>query len=148
MVLYSIYNKKLGVTMSNIQENAAELFEERTVDDEILFENIDHFSAMKTELGMDSQWSIYDGGPMASDALIFKDKQYKVTYKFILPDATCEEIYNDQAWAEVSMFAPSGSLKDLWFAANSCIKQSGTHHSFIKYSIADEDRTLSLTTGS
>ena len=118
------------------------------LENEILFETMDHFSNMQTELGMDSRWSIFDGGPMASDALIFKDKQYLVKYQYIMPDATLEDIQNDRAWAEVSMFAPGGSIKDLWFAANSCIKQSGTHHIFIEDFTMNEDRTLSLVTGS
>ena len=121
---------------------------QQTLDDEILFENIDNFSAMKTELGMDSQWSIYDGGPMSADAKIFKDKQYLVKYQYIQNGYSLEDIQNDRAWAEVTMFAPSGSIKDLWFAANSCIKQSGTHHSFIEDFEMQDDGTLSLITGS
>tara|TARA_R110002153_G_C13095567_1_gene475949 strand:- start:193 stop:588 length:396 start_codon:yes stop_codon:yes gene_type:complete len=118
------------------------------LENEILFETMDHFSNMQTELGMDSRWSIFDGGPMAADAEIFKDKQYLVKYQYIQNGYSLEDIQNGRAWAEVSMFAPSGSVKDLWFAANSCIKQSGTHHSYIENFEMQDDGTLSLVTGS
>ena len=118
---------------------------QKELENEVLIETIDHFIAMKEELGMVSQWSIYDGGMMDADAEIFKDKQYKVTYTYI---TEMGDSYDDVQWAEVSMFAPSGSIKDLWFAANSCIKQSGTHHSYIENFEMQDDGTLALVTGS
>jgi len=118
---------------------------QKELENEVLLETIDHFIAMKEELGMVSQWSIYDGGMMDADAEIFKDKQYKVTYTYI---TEMGDSYDDVQWAEVSMFAPSGSIKDLWFAANSCIKQSGTHHSYIENFEMQDDGTLALVTGS
>ena len=118
------------------------------LDDEVLGETIDHFIAMQEELGMNSQWSIYDGGMMDADAQIFKDKQYLVKYQYIQNGYSLEDIQNGRAWAEVTMFAPSGSIKHLWFAANSCIKQSGTHHSYIEDFEMQDDGTLALVTGS
>lgn len=115
------------------------------LENEIFFETLDHFDKMKKDLGMESQWSMFDGGPMSADQLLLQDKQYKVTYTYI---EQMGDTMEDVTWAEVSMFAPSGSIKDLWFAANSCIKQSGTHHSYIEGFDVNEDGTLSLVTGS
>ena len=90
------------------------------LENEIFIETLDHFAKMKEDLGMESQWSMFDGGPMSADAMLLQDKQYKVTYTYI---EQMGDTMEDVTWAEVSMFAPSGSIKDLWFAANSCIKQ-------------------------
>ena len=117
------------------------------LEDERFLESIDHYNAMKAELGMVSQWDIHVGnGFFDKDDLLLKgDKQYKVTYTYI---AEMGDTMDDVQWAEVSMFAPSGSIKDLWFAADSCIRQSGTHHSYIEDFEMQEDGTLSLVTGS
>ena len=50
--------------------------------------------------------------------------------------------------SQVSMTAIDGTIKSLWFAAESCIKQSGTHHRFIEDFEFGEDGTLILITGS
>ena len=117
------------------------------LEDERFLESIDHYNAMKAELGMVSQWDIHVGnGFFDKDDLLLKgDKQYKVTYTYI---AEMGDTMDDVQWAEVSMFAPSGSIKDLWFAADSCIRQSGTHHSYIEDFEMQEDGTLALVTGS
>ena len=125
--------------------------------EDVAFEDVDqdtltmeHFSDMQQELNMDSVWSIWDGGCMDKDTLLFKNKQYLVRYQTYSPTATCEEIYNDAPgiFQEHTMFAPSGSIKDLWFAANSCIIQSGTHHHYIEDFEVQEDGSLMLATGS
>ena len=134
--------------MSNIQESAAQIVMERE-EDSLFFKAIDHFDKMATELGMDSVWSLHIGnGLMKKDELVLEDKQYKVTYKYIMPDATMGDLANDTCWAEVSMFAPSGSVEHLWFAANSCIRQSGTHHRYIEDFEMQADGSLALVTGS
>jgi len=85
---------------------------------------------------------------------LFTDKVRKVTYEFVRPDATVEEIEADlrngtnDAMAQVSSLAVNGSIKALWSAAESCIKQSGTHHSYIEDFTFGEDGTLELVTGS
>ena len=115
---------------------------------------MDHFFAMQEELGMTTVWSMYDTGPVSSDFNIFTDKVRKVTYTFVRPDATCEELNNDlrdgtnTAMAQVSSLAVNGSIKSLWAAAESCIKQSGTHHSYIEDFEMQEDGSLLLITGS
>jgi len=127
----------------------------------VQFEDVDadtlameHFDDMKTELCMDSVWSIWEAAALSADDLLFQDRQYRVVYNHVRHDATTEEIWADvkdggnRADAQVSMFAPSGSIKHLWFAANSCIKQSGTHHSYIEDFEMQEDGSLLLITGS
>jgi len=116
--------------------------------------DMEHWSDMQTELKMDSVWSIYDGGRMSSDTMLFKDRQYLVRYQYVRSDATIEELNADltdgknRTMAEVTMVAASGSIGDLWSAANSCIKQSGTHHSYIEDFQVQDDGTLVLITGS
>ena len=112
--------------------------------------DMEHWSDMQTELKMDSVWSIYDGGRMSSDTMLFKDRQYLVRYQYVRSDATIEELNADltdgknRTMAEVTMVAASGSIGDLWSAANSCIKQSGTHHSYIEDFQVQDDGTLVL----
>jgi hypothetical protein len=127
----------------------------------VQFEDVDadtlameHFDDMKTELCMDSVWSIWEAAALSADDLLFQDRQYRVVYNHVRHDATTEEIWADvkdggnRADAQVSMFAPSGSIKHLWFAADSCIKQSGTHHSYIEDFEMQDDGSLELVTGS
>jgi len=115
---------------------------------------MEHFDDMKTELCMDSVWSIWEAAALSADDLLFQDRQYRVVYNHVRHDATTEEIWADvkdggnRADAQVSMFAPSGSIKHLWFAADSCIKQSGTYHSYIEDFQMQEDGSLLLITGS
>jgi hypothetical protein len=127
---------------------------QEVLDDEIFMETMDHFDNMKAELGMVSIWSIYDAGCKPADWKMFSDKARTVRYQFIRPDATMEELHYDiangtkSAWAEVTMVAVDGTIGSLWFAANSCIKQSGTHHMYIEDFEVNEDGSLTLVTGS
>lgn len=113
-----------------------------------------HFRNMADELGMSTVWSITDGGALAKDAAIFRPGLRLVRYQFVRNDATSEEIYADledggnRSMAEVTSFAVSGTVQDLWRAAESCIRQSGTHHIFIEEFEMQEDGTLVLVTGS
>lgn len=130
-------------------------------DQAVKFEDVDydviameHFEDMRQELDMYSVWSIWDGGCMNADDMLFTERQYRVVYQFVRDDATTEELLADiadggkRASAEVSMTAVSGSVKDLWRAADSCIRQSGTHHAFIEDFRVRNDGTLELVTGS
>tara|TARA_B100000497_G_C7588472_1_gene353971 strand:- start:540 stop:944 length:405 start_codon:yes stop_codon:yes gene_type:complete len=130
-------------------------------DQAIKFEDVDtdtlcieHFDDMQQELGMSTVWSMWDGGTMDADQAIFTDKMRKVTYNFVRADATLEEIYADlddngnRSMVQVSSFAVNGTVKALWAAAESCIKQSGTHHSFIEDFEMQDDGSLALVTGS
>ena len=115
---------------------------------------MNHFFSMQEELGMNTVWSMYDTGPVKSDHAILTNKMRKVAYTFVRTDATCEEIYNDlkngtnTAMAQVSSFAVNGTVASLWAAAESCIKQSGTHHSYIEDFEIQDDGSLLLVTGS
>ena len=115
---------------------------------------MEHFEDMRQELEMDSVWSIWEAASLQANDLLFQDRQYRVVYNHVRHDATTEEIWADvkdggnRADAQVSMFAPSGSIKHLWFAADSCIKQSGTHHSYIEDFEMQDDGSLLLITGS
>ena len=130
-------------------------------DQAIKFEDVDtdtlcmeHFDDLQQELGMSTIWSMWDGGTMSADTTIFTDKMRKVTYDFVRHDATVEELDADlrngtnSAMAQVSSFAVNGTVKALWAAAESCIKQSGTHHSFIEDFEMQDDGSLELITGS
>ena len=131
------------------------------LDQTVQFEDVDtytlcveHFDNMKDQLGMSTVWSMWDGGTMSAEQAIFSDKMRKVTYDFVRPDATVEELDADlrngtnSAMAQVSSFAVNGTVKSLWAAAESCIKQSGTHHSFIEDFEMQDDGSLALVTGS
>ena len=130
-------------------------------DQTVKFENVDadtlaieHFEDLRQELGMSTVWSIFDGGCMKADDMLLLDRQYRVVYQFIRPDATFEELDADtrdngnRTSMLVSTFAISGSVKDLWRAAESCIRQSGTHHAYIEDFVMNDDGSVELITGS
>ena len=56
---------------------------------------MDHFFAMQEELGMSTVWSMYEFGTKGPEFELFTDKVRKVTYEFVRPDATVEEIEAD-----------------------------------------------------
>lgn len=127
----------------------------------VQFEDVDadtlameHFEDLRVELNLDSVWSIWDGGSMPADYALFTKKMRKVVYEFVRPDATIEDIEADlrdggkRSSAQVSSWAVDGTVKNLWIAANSCIKQSGTHHSYIENFELLNDGSLDLVTGS
>ena len=113
---------------------------------------MEYWNDMKDELNVKSIWSIHEAGSI--DSVIFTKRMRKVTYEFVRPDATSEELEADlrdggkRASAEVSSWAVDGTVKSLWHAADSCISQSGTHHMYIEDFEMQDDGTLSLTTGS
>ena len=113
---------------------------------------MEYWNDMKDELNVKSIWSIHEAGSI--DSVIFTKRMRKVTYEFVRPDATVEELDADlrdggkRASAEVSSWAVDGTVKSLWHAADSCISQSGTHHMYIEDFEMQDDGTLSLTTGS
>ena len=129
--------------------------------EDVQFEDIDtdtlcieHFEDLRQELNVDSVWSIWDAGTISLDTKMCHDRMRKVTYEFVRADATNEELMLDmadggkRASAQVSSWAINGSIKSLWLAADSCINQSGTHHSYIENFEMQDDGSLSLVTGS
>lgn len=133
------------------------------LDQTVKFQDVDtdtlaceHFADLQTELGVDSVWSMWDFGTKGLDFEVFVKKMRKVTYEFVRPDATSEELMadmrdgtnNNNTMMQVSSWAIDGTIKSLWLAADSCIKQSGTHHRYIEDFVFGEDGTLELSTGS
>jgi hypothetical protein len=131
--------------MENVQYDAETL---------AFFELCDHYTSLQNELGFQSIWSMTEFGKKGLDFKIFTDKVRKVVYEYVRDDATQEELILDlkdggkRSMSQVSMTAIDGTIKSLWFAAESCIKQSGTHHRFIEDFEFGEDGTLILITGS
>ena len=131
--------------MENVQYDAETL---------AFFELCDHYTTLQNELGFESIWSMTEFGKKGLDFEVLSNKVRKVTYEYVRDDATSEELMLDmkdggkRSMAQVSMTAIDGTIKSLWFAAESCIKQSGTHHRFIEDFEFGEDGTLELITGS
>ncbi len=115
---------------------------------------MNHFDEMQQELGMSTVWSMYEFGTKGPEFELFSNKVRKVTYEFVRPNATVEELNADlrngtnDTMMQVSSLAVNGSIKALWAAAESCIKQSGTHHSYIEDFEFGDDGALELVTGS
>ena len=90
---------------------------------------------------------------MYADAAI-KTVGKKVVYETVDLNASDEEVAADildgghRSSAVFSSFVGGDTWLDLWKAAESVIKQSGTHHSFIEDFTMNEDGTIELTTGS
>ena len=131
------------------------------LDQTVKFQDVDtdtlaceHFVDLQEELGVNSVWSMWDFGTKGLDFEVFVKKMRKVTYEFVRPDATNEELMADMrdgtnnTMMQVSSWAIDGTIKSLWLAADSCIKQSGTHHRYIEDFTFGEDGTLELVTGS
>lgn len=119
-----------------------------------LVTTINHFLAMKDELNMNTVWSIYEVGLKNPDHEILTNKARKVIYETVDPNASQEDLVADIAdrgkrtTIEVTAWAVDGTIKALWKAAETCIKLSGTHHSYIENFEMQEDGSLKLTTGS
>ena len=133
------------------------MFEDVSADiiaDEDYMFAVDHFRAMREELGYNSIWDITDAGCVDKDFKIFKKSGVRVRYQFVRDDATVEELQYDiehgtqSSMAEVTTTAVTGTIADLWRAAESLIKQSGTHHMYIENFEVQEDGSLMLVTGS
>ena len=69
----------------------------KELEDEMFLESVDHYAAMKEDLGMVSTWDIHVGnGCLDKDDLLLKgDKQYKVTYTYIAEMGLTED---DTQW--------------------------------------------------
>tara|TARA_A100001035_G_C27679189_1_gene452216 strand:- start:147 stop:581 length:435 start_codon:yes stop_codon:yes gene_type:complete len=121
-----------------------------------VFEDVDafeiameHFDDLKTELGYDTVWSMYDGGNMPLDFALFSDKPRVVTYKCIKEmGATMDDV----TWITFTAVAENGTIGALWKAAESCFQQAklaiGDWHIYIENFDVQEDGSLSLVTGS
>ena len=118
------------------------------------------FSKLQDQLGYTSIWSIVRDEPsdkcgdMSLSDHFFTPKPRTVRYEYVRDDATTEDLMLDiqdggkRSSAEVTMLAVDGTIRSLWFAAESCIRQSGTHHRFIEDFEFNDDGSLTLITGS
>lgn len=112
-------------------------------------QSIQYWGEQQDALGFETVWSMWEFTSI--DDNIFKPGLKRITYTFIRGDATMEEIQNDTAWVEVSAFAASGSVRDLWAAAESCYQQAkaqGDWHRYIEDLELAEDGSWELTMGS
>ena len=113
---------------------------------------MNYFQSVASVKGYRTQWSIYEADDI--EQRILENKTYQVRYQYVRNDATVEELNYDlqngtqSSMAEVTSLAVDGTVEELWRAAESCVKQSGTHHTFIEDFEIQEDGTLLLVTGS
>ena len=87
-------------------------------------------------LGFETVWSLYEFNDVEQN--VFQEGPKRVCYTFYDQDASLQELLegdNNKRLIEVSAFAASGSVRDLWAAAESCYqqaKQKGDWHKFIE----------------
>ena len=94
----------------------------------------DHYSQVKTDLGLDAIWSVTEVDNL-SEPHPYEGVKY-VTYKRFWGEGIVTQAINGNTWAA------------LYVAANACIRDSGDdHHVFIEDFRKSGD-TLLLTTGS
>tara|TARA_Y200000002_G_scaffold334343_1_gene301274 strand:+ start:743 stop:1129 length:387 start_codon:yes stop_codon:yes gene_type:complete len=117
-------------------------------EDKKMFAEMDHYDALKTELGYDTVWSI-ESGMNGLDFNIFSDKPRKVTYKII---DRMGDSFDDVDWVTFSSVAKDGTIGALWAAAEDCFQQAkennGDWHYFVEDFDLQDDGSLSLVTGS
>ena len=112
-------------------------------------QSIQYWGEQQDALGYETVWSMWEFTDI--DQNVFKPGVRRIVYKFIRENATTEEIMNDTAWVEVSAFAASGKVRDLWAAAESCFQQAKTQgdwHKFIEDIELGEDGSWELAMGS
>jgi len=118
--------------------------------DQNFHKKMNYFFGAKEALGFDTVWSMYEFDSINQD--IFEKGVKCVCYKFYSKDATVEELMNNTAEEiEVSSFADSGSVRDIWKAAESCFQQAkaqGDWHYFIEDIEINEDGSYELVMGS
>ena len=125
-----------------------------TLQQEQFMDLINHYDDLREQQGFTSVWSMTEFGTKDLDFEVVKKSAIRVRYQFVRSDATIEEINADiadggkRSMAEVTSIAVTGTIGGLWRAAESCIKQSGTHHMYIEDFEFGEDGTLMLITGS
>ena len=117
-------------------------------EDKKMFEEMDHFDALKAEQGYETVWSI-ETGIRPLDYAIFTNKPRLVTYKCIKEMGAT---FDDVTYETFTCMAQNGTIGALWTAAESCFKQAklalGDWHYFIENFEVQDDGSLSLVTGS
>lgn len=129
--------------------------EDQMLAEDTTMQSIEYWSNQQEQLGFETVWSIWEFSDI--DQNIFKSGPKRVTFQFVRYGATVEEIYEDlqdggnRCTVEVSSFAASGSVRDLWRAAESCYqqaKQQGDHHPYIEGFELQDDGSYQLSMGS
>jgi hypothetical protein len=122
-----------------------EVFQEDQV-----MEKIGYWGDQQDALGYETVWSMWEWADI--DQNIFRDGSKRICYTFYAQDATVEQLMADTAQRiEVSATAASGSVRDLWTAAESCYQQAkaqGDWHKFIEDIEMRDDGSFELTMGS
>lgn len=112
-----------------------------------------YFDSVRTVNELDSVWSIYEIEDV-NDIVPLGAGLKRITYEHVRNDATSEDLMADlkdggkRASAMVSAFVAGDTWLDWWKAAESCIRQSGTHHRYIEDFVLQEDGSYELVTGS
>jgi hypothetical protein len=112
-----------------------------------------YFDSVRTVNELDSVWSIYEIEDV-NDIVPLDAGLKRITYEYIRNDATSEDLMLDlkdggkRGAAMVSAFVAGDTWLDWWKAAESCIRQSGTHHRYIEDFVLQEDGSYELVTGS
>ncbi len=124
----------------------SEVFQEDQVTDKIRY-----WGEQQDALGFETVWSMWEFTSV--DNNIFKDRQYRICYKFYANDVTVDQLLDNTAvLTEVSAIAANGSVRELWRAAESCYQQAkllGDWHRFIEDMVMTNDsRSFELTMGS
>ena len=112
-----------------------------------------YFDSVRSVNDLESVWSIYEIDDV-NDRVPLKGSLKRITYEYVRSDATSEDLMADlkddgkRASAMVSAFVAGETWLDWWKAAESCIRQSGTHHRYIEDFVLQEDGSYELVTGS
>jgi hypothetical protein len=129
--LFQIKNPEVQDQVETIRQALNGAYEqERQIKDR----RYDHYSQVKTELGLDTIWSITEVDNLG-DPHPYQGVKY-VTYRDFWNDGIVTKAINGNTWAA------------LYIAANACIRDSGDdHHVFIE-GFKQSGESLSLYTGS
>ena len=113
-------------------------------------QSIQYWGEQQDALGYETVWSMWEFTDI--DQNVLKPGVRRICYKFYSQDATVEELMNDTAeMIEVSAFAASGRVRDLWAAAESCFQQAkaqGDWHCYIEDLELCDNGSWELTMGS
>ena len=115
---------------------------------------IQYYDKWQKAFGFKSVWSVWDKGLLEKDALVLEDRPIKISYEFVRPSATQEELSKDiedggkRSSALITMIAPSGTFEDVYATCEKLIELSGTHHLYIESFDKLNDGSYLLTTGS
>lgn len=118
---------------------------ERTVD-----ENAAFWNEQRESLGFETVWSIWETPSLETKLLT--DRPRLVTYSILDPNASIDDIMNGVATEIVfKTIAKSGTVRDLWEAAETLFKKAksqGDWHKYVEDFTAEDDGSLKLVTGS